>query len=94
MSRRLALINVRKEIDRIDAEIEAEKILAEQLEAIVVPKSSERLIDLRVESKITELLIETKRQTINLIDRREECREKLLTVLDIPELEIEEAEAV
>jgi hypothetical protein len=94
MSRRLALINVRKEIDRIDDEIEAEKILAEQLEGIVVPESDNRIVDLRVENKITELLIETKQQTINLIDRRQECCEKLLTVLEIPELEIEEAEAV
>ena len=47
-----------------------------------------------MENKITELLIETKQHTINLIDRKQECCEKLLTVLEIPELEIEEAEAV
>jgi|TARA_R110002012_G_scaffold3298_2_gene15389 hypothetical protein len=94
MSRRLSLINLRKEIDRIDDEIKAEKILAEQLEGIVVPESGDRLVDLRVENKITELLIETKQHTINLIDRKQECCEKLLTVLEIPELEIEEAEAV
>ena len=82
MSRELLKKNLREKVIDLDIDIEVQKILVEQLEGIEVPSSGNRLVDLMVESKITDLGIETRRHAIDLIDLRIEALKELLEIVE------------
>mgnify|MGYP003648982176 FL=1 len=82
MSRELLKNNLREKVIDLDVDIEVQKGLAEQLEGIEVTSSGNRLVDLSVEAKITDLVIETKRHIIDLIDLRIEALKELLEIVE------------
>ena len=82
MSRELLKKNLREKVIDLDIDIEVQKILVEQLESIEVPDSGNRLVDLMVQSKITDLGIETRQNAIDLIDLRIEALKELLEIVE------------
>tara|TARA_A100000172_G_scaffold65293_1_gene44794 strand:+ start:601 stop:864 length:264 start_codon:yes stop_codon:yes gene_type:complete len=82
MSRELLKNNLREKVIDLDIDIQVQKSLAEQLEGIKVPASGNRLVDLNVEAKITDLVIKTKRHIIDLIDLRIEALKELLEIVE------------
>lgn len=82
MSKELLKKNLREKVIDLDIDIEVQKILGEQLESIEVPDSGNRLVDLMVQSKLTDLGIETRRHAIDLIDLRIEALKELLEIVE------------
>lgn len=82
MSRELLKNNLREKVIDLDIDIQVQKILVEQLKGIEVPDSGNHLVDLMVQSKITDLNIETRRHAIDLIDLRIEALKELLEIVE------------
>ena len=82
MNKELLKNNLREKVIDLDIAIEVEKGLAEQLEGIKVPSFDNRLVGLSVEARITDLVIETKRHIIDLIDLRIEALKELLEIVE------------
>lgn len=82
MSKELLKKNLQEKVFDFDIDIEVHKILVEQLKGIEVPDSGNRLVDLMVQSKITDLGIETRRHLIDLIDLRIEALKELLEIVE------------